>query len=159
MSESCCDIPEANTSGTGICPTCGEKGKPVGAVTINALVRPGLKSGSAFPDGYYCPNPEDVTLYFFDGGLDAISKDDAKVRVGFKETEGPQMVCYCFEHTKEEIQEDFKAHGESRIEDSIREKVTAGSCSCEFMNPKGNCCLGDVRAAYKESEAAEAMTA
>ena len=60
------------------------------------------------------------------------------------------MVCYCFEHTKDEIQEEFQAHGESRIETSIREKVTAGSCSCEFKNPKGNCCLGDVRAAYKE---------
>ena len=150
MSESCCAIPETNTSGSDSCPTCGEKGKPVGAETINALLRPQQKPSSGFPDGYYCPNPEDDTLYFFDSGLDVISKDEAKVRVGFKETAAPQMVCYCFEHTKDEIQEDFKAHGESRIEASIREKVTAGSCSCEVMNPKGNCCLGDVRAAYKE---------
>ena len=150
MSESCCDIPEANTSGTDFCPTCGEKGKPVGAITINALVRPGLKSGSGFPDGYYCPNPDDDTLYFFDSGFDPISKAEISVRVGFKETAAPQMVCYCYEHTKDEIQEDFEANGESRIEARIREEVTADSCSCQFKNPKGNCCLGDVRAAYKE---------
>ncbi len=149
MSNSCCTIPETNTSGTDICPTCGEKGKPVGAETINALVRPEQKPGPGFPSGSYCPNPEDETLYFFDSGFDAISKGDVKVRVGFKETGPPQMVCYCFEHTKDEIQEDW-AHGESRIEASIREKVAAGSCSCEIKNPKGKCCLGDMRAAYKE---------
>lgn len=161
MSDLCCTVPNLNPNvrEAGLCPTCGQKGKPVGAVTINALVRPELKPEGGFPDGYYYPNPEDVTLYFFDSGLDAISKDDAKVRVGFKETEGPQLVCYCFEHTKDEIQEEFRAHGESRIEASIREKVTAGSCSCEFMNPKGNCCLGDVRATYKALAAAEEMTA
>ncbi len=150
MPESCCTIPETNTSGTDICPTCGAQGKPVGAETINALVRPEQKPSSGFPGGYYCPNPQDVTLYFFDSGFEPISKDEAKVRVGFKETGPPQMVCYCFEHTKDAIQEDFKAHGESRIEARIREKVTAGSCSCEVKNPKGKCCLGDVRAAYKE---------
>ena len=104
MSDSCCAIPETNTSGSDSCPTCGEKGKPVGAETINALVRPEQKPSSGFPDGYYCPNPEDDTLYFFDSGLDVIAKDEAKVRVGFKETAAPPMVCYCFEHTKDEIQ-------------------------------------------------------
>ena len=78
---------------------------------------------------------------------------------GFKETGPPQMVCYCFEHTKDAIHEDFKAHGESRIEARIREKVAAGSCSCEVKNPKGKCCLGDVLAAYKELKAAEEITA
>ncbi len=158
MSESCCAIPETNTSGTDICPTCGQKGKPVGAETINALVRPELRPDSGFPGGYYCPNPQDATLYFFDGAQVPISKEDVLVRVGFKESGAPQMVCYCFEHTKDAIQEDW-AHGESRIEARIREKVAAGSCSCEVKNPKGKCCLGDVRAAYKELEAAEEITA
>ena len=125
----------------------GQTGERINDQRLGAT---GTKIRLRLPRRLLLPKPEDVTLYFFESGFDPISKAEAKVRVGFKETGTPQMVCYCFEHTKDEIQDDYQAQGESRIEDRIREKVTAGSCSCEVMNPKGNCCLGDVRAAYKE---------
>ena len=149
MSDSCCVIPNIEAQEAGLCPSCSERGKPVNAETINALVKPELKPEGGFSDGYYCPNPLDATLYFFADGH-SLTKDDLIVRVGFKESGPPQLVCYCFEHTREAIQTDFQNHGASNIEANIREQVAAGSCSCEFKNPKGKCCLGDVRAAYKE---------
>lgn len=150
MSDSCCAIPEANTSGKDICPACGERGKSVASHTVNSLVIPERSLAEGYPDGYFCQNPTCATLYFFDNGMGAISKDEVNVRVGFKEAAAPQLVCYCYEHTREAIQADFSEHGESTIELQIRQEVESGSCSCEMKNPTGRCCLGDVRAAYKD---------
>ena len=152
MSDSCCTIPnaDARTAGADLCSTCGQKGKPVDAETINALVRPELQPAGGFPVGYICTNPVDPTLYFFPGDTPSLSRDDVTVRVGFKAVEPPHLVCYCFEHTREDIQSEYRQQGESLIEASIREKVAQGQCRCEVKNPTGRCCLGDVRAAYKE---------
>lgn len=152
MADSCCVTPVVDTIGRDICHTCGQKGKSVSAETINALVKPELAPEGGFTDGHYCFNIEDSTIYFFSDGY-SVRKEDLTIRVGFKETDAPQMVCYCFEHTKDAIQADFQAYGESRIEAAIRAEVNSGSCSCESKNPKGKCCLGDVRAAYRELEA------
>ena len=156
MTDSCCSIPNPNPTvvGADLCPTCGQKGKPVAALTINTLVYPELKPPGGYPDGYYCPNPDDATIYFFPDERAPLSKGQVTVRVGFKEAEPPRLVCYCFEHTREEIQQDFLRQGESTIKADIREKVAAGLCSCEVKNPKGKCCVGDVRAAYRELETA-----
>lgn len=152
MSDSCCTLPnaDAGTAGADRCPSCGRKGKPVGAETINALARPELQPAGGFPAGYVCTNPDDPILYFFPGDTPALSQDDVTVRVGFKEAEAPHLVCYCFEHTREDIQHEYRQHGESLIEASIREQVSQGTCSCEVKNPTGRCCLGEVRAAYRD---------
>ena len=147
MACSNCEIP-GQTDTAALCPACSTRGKPVGADTISALVDDDRRIADHYPDGYYCPNPECSTLYFFGGETDPITKAEVNVRVGFKEQSAPELVCYCFDHTKEAIQEDFRKHGVSRIEAGIRTAVEAGQCSCEIKNPKGKCCLGDVRAAY-----------
>ncbi len=152
MTASCCSIPvpKADMPETDLCPTCGEQGKPVAALTINALARPELPPAGGFPDGYYCPNPDDTTIYFFPDERAPLSKGQVTVRVGFKESDPPQLVCYCFDHTSEDIQQDFLRQGESTIEADIREKVARGLCSCEVKNPKGKCCLGDVRGVIQQ---------
>lgn len=152
MSDSCYVIPEADASGKHICPACGKRGKSVASHTINSLVIPERAMPEGYPDGNFCPNPTCTTLYFFDNGIGAISKDEVNVRVGFKEAAAPQLVCYCYEHTKEVIQADFREHGESTIERQIRQEVELGACSCEMKNPTGRCCLSDVRDAYTELE-------
>ncbi len=67
---------------------------------------------------------------------------------------GSDLVCYCFNHTADDFKADFQAHGASTIEASIRAAVKAGDCNCEALNPKGSCCLGDVRAVYQGLAAA-----
>ena len=62
------------------------------------------------------------------------------------------MVCYCFQHTTQNIVVDFQKHGESTIEKDVRQKVKDKLCSCETKNPKGSCCLGDIRKVIKGVE-------
>lgn len=152
MSDACCVVPGTNASGEDICPSCDQQGKTVASRTVNALVIPERAIAEGYPDGYYCQNRECAILYFFDSGFEPISKDEVELSVGFKEMKAPLLVCYCFEHTKAAIQEDFQAHGQSTIEADIRQKVADQQCSCEDKNPTGRCCLGDVRAAYKDLE-------
>ncbi len=62
------------------------------------------------------------------------------------------MVCYCFQHTKQNIRDDYLTHRESTIEKDVRQKVKDKLCSCEKLNPKGSCCLGDIRKVIKGVE-------
>lgn len=148
---SCCAILLENFSDNekgDDCPTCGTKGKPVSSLTIRSLTRRDWSHYSSITEGYLCTNPEDSTLYYFPGSDQVIDKSQAVDRVGFKETDEPRYICYCFRHTASEIESDFLRHGRSTIEEEIREKVESEACSCEVTNPSGNCCLGDVRKTY-----------
>lgn len=131
-----------------VCPTCGKKGLEVQALTIRSLTRRGWPHYSEISDGFFCTNPEDTTVYYFPSLPYTIDKEDVVDRIGAKEAEEPLYVCYCFRHTREEIESDFLHHGRSTIEDEIREKVNGKQCSCEVTNPNGRCCLGDVRKTY-----------
>lgn len=64
------------------------------------------------------------------------------------------MICYCFDHTRNELEEAVKAGNEQQIVESIRAKVKAGECVCEAKNPKGVCCLGDVAGVIREAKEA-----
>lgn len=48
-----------------------------------------------------------------------------------------EKVCYCFNYTKQDIQEDFHKHGRSAIMDRIVDEKRDGNCECESTNPKG----------------------
>jgi hypothetical protein len=47
------------------------------------------------------------------------------------------LVCYCYEYSKEDIKQDFKNNGRSLIIEKIMEKKTLGKCRCATKNPKG----------------------
>ncbi len=72
-----------------------------------------------------------------------------RVRIGQKATASPRVVCYCFDHTIEEIEAEVVATGTSTIADAIGEKCKQGLDRCEETNPQGSCCLGNVRAVVK----------
>lgn len=146
----CCSLPvQKGESYLSRCPRCGEKGQPVKALTIRSLTREDWPGYPAIIDGYFCTNPHDPTVYYFPGREQVINKEDLKIRVGLKEQQEPIYVCYCFRHTRAEIEADFLRNNSSTIEADIRRKVKAGKCSCEIQNPSGRCCLGDVRKVAK----------
>lgn len=138
------------TKSTGdTCPSCGQKGKEVGRSTLRKLVKPEIEIPNDQTPVFYCPNSEDSLMYFWEDGSLCIDKNDLNVRVGFKELEAPRLACYCFNHTREEIEEEYEELGESKIETSIREKVAKGVCQCHLTNPTGRCCLPDIRGIIK----------
>ena len=47
------------------------------------------------------------------------------------------LVCYCFEYTKRDIENDFKRNGYSAILEKIKEEKKMNGCNCEVKNPKG----------------------
>lgn len=54
-------------------------------------------------------------------------------------------ICFCFGYSEADIVADVQAHGRSTImERIVREKAQHG-CNCATTNPKGRCCLADVR--------------
>jgi hypothetical protein len=47
------------------------------------------------------------------------------------------LICYCFEYTKRNIEEDFTTNGRSTILERIKKEKSINGCSCEIKNPKG----------------------
>ena len=47
------------------------------------------------------------------------------------------LICYCFEYTKNDIIQDFKMNGRSLIMEKISVKKKVGGCNCATKNPKG----------------------
>lgn len=144
-----------STPSINTCPSCGVRGKSVKRITLEALLTPEAAeriSGGAyrFCDGLDCP-----VVYYDDNAGDAQSvftKDDMAVRVGVKERMAPRPVCYCFDHTIEEIDEQVAAAGRSTVLDDIKERM-AVACWCETKSPQGSCCLGTVSKYVKLSMA------
>jgi hypothetical protein len=49
-----------------------------------------------------------------------------------------EMICYCFQYTREDIIEDVRAHnGRSMIMERIVSEKKAGHCRCLVTNPSG----------------------
>ena len=137
--------------GKAVCPGCGEKAKAVLGITLESLLSDEAKSRLKSLDGfYYCKTPTCKTVYFRDKTV--LSQDDVTVVVGLKKGATPATVCYCFEWTKEKIQAELEATGETVALQDIKAKMEDLGCACETLNPSGGCCLGDVSKVIKELE-------
>ena len=152
MDDCCAQPTDGSKVDESACPVCGERGRPVKSLTIRSLMRENSPAYHKISDGFLCANLEDPIVHFFPEMAMAIDKAELTVRVGLKEMEEPITVCYCFQHTKSDIELDFAENGRSTIEEDIRQKVQTKQCSCEIMNPTGRCCLGDVRDTYLASK-------
>lgn len=47
------------------------------------------------------------------------------------------IVCYCFEYTKKDIENDLNQNGKSLIREKIVSEKKTGGCNCAIKNPKG----------------------
>lgn len=132
------------------CPVNGARSKQVDMLTVKSLVRK-LPLGMPNTQYYFCDAPDCEMVYF---GVDAeaprFRREDLVVRVGAKETSEPIPVCYCFDFTRQDIWDEIRTTGKSTAAERISAEVAAGRCACEFKNPSGKCCLGDVARAVNE---------
>lgn len=58
----------------------------------------------------------------------------AQERNEFKDDD---LVCYCFRHTKRDIENDLRENGRSMIYERIVAEKKSGGCNCAEENPKG----------------------
>jgi hypothetical protein len=141
----CCDPKDTSTAAAEQCPSCGNVGTRVDAITLKALLTPsGLRRG--IPDApRFCATESCPVVYFDTEASMTISEADLTVRVHAKHpTDGRVPVCYCFEYTPAVIEQEIMRTGFSSARATITREVQAGHCACEVRNPKGTCCLGDV---------------
>lgn len=140
MTADCCAVTAAHdTPASGRCPLDGAAGSPVRLITVAAQVRCELPE----PQEYrVCRSAGCPVVYF--GSMGAVLRvEDLWVAPGFKEA-GSDLVCYCFRKTRDDLADDLRENGESRLFGWIKDRVAAGGCACEVRNPTGRCCLSDV---------------
>lgn len=136
------------------CPSCGKKGRSVKPITVKSLVADAARSHVDRTDGFrFCSEPSCDVAYFHPETDDRFSRSDVRVRIGQKETSPPRPICYCFDHTAEEIEDEVARTGSSRVVDEITQKCRQGLDRCEETNPQGACCLGNVRQTLKDAQA------
>lgn len=125
------------------CPKCGESGKLVKEITLHSLLKDSEKDRLGNSPYFFCQTPTCEVVYFDETKVSVFKKDALTVRVGIKESEAPRPVCYCFDHTIEEIEEQVAATGESTVLDDIATRMKKG-CWCETKSPAGSCCMSTV---------------
>lgn len=134
------------------CPACGAEGKGVKTVTLRSLLRPEKQALISDYRYFFCDALVCQTFYFNEEESRTFTTSDLAVRVGIKEYDSPRPVCYCFDHSVEEIYDEVEQTGKSTVSAEIKKRIAAEGCSCETKNPLGACCLGTVegvvRAAY-----------
>jgi hypothetical protein len=53
------------------------------------------------------------------------------------ESPDTELVCYCFQYTGKDIEDDFLKHGRSSVLEKILAEKKTGGCQCAEKNPKG----------------------
>jgi len=137
---------------TGICPACGRKGKKVDTATVKSMLAVSLR---LLRDTQYlfCQEADCEAVYFSEDGAQAFHTVEVRERVYQKEPHsGSVLVCYCFRHSMDAIRQDLLENGTSTLVNDIRAGIAAGQCACDWRNPQGTCCLGNVLALLKQIE-------
>lgn len=151
MSGSCCSTPGSDASCAtpdpaaerASCPTCGSHGPAVDDVTVAAMTSGPVAARQAFR---LCRALGCAVVYYGDAGA-RFTTGDLHVVPGFKSSGPDGLVCYCFMHTRDEIERELADSGETTVPERITAQIKAGNCACEVRNPSGRCCLGEVNQA------------
>ena len=127
------------------CPGSGHEAKRVHQITVKSLVKPDKKSTILPLQYYYCDDPDCEVVYFAEGGYPRFTVDDLTVRV-YDKDDGPDVnVCYCYGITRQALEDEYEQTGKSNAPLRIAVNIKTFGCSCETKNPRGACCLGEVR--------------
>jgi len=131
------------------CPICNNKAKDVSPITLSHIIRKDYqKQISSLKGFYYCKTIDCEVVYF--KGNELINQDKLIKEVGLKIWASVSTICYCFNWTKEKMEEEFSTFGETNAIKDISSKMTTDKCACEVNNPSGTCCLKDVKQTIKD---------
>ncbi len=56
--------------------------------------------------------------------------------IGVGDRQMGDLICYCFEYSREDVEQDFHKHGQSLIMERITREKKLGGCDCARKNPK-----------------------
>ena len=127
------------------CPVTQARGKLVGTATIKCLLAVSLAALTE-DDYFFCDDPACEVVYFNRDGSSLFRRADVRERVYQKEPDSADvLVCSCFQYTRGQVLEGAQKDGGKAIVDDITAHIQMGRCACDWRNPQGTCCLGNVR--------------
>ena len=141
----CCEANDGS-SRQAACPVTATPGTRVPLQTVKAMLTDVSLRRLAPTTYYFCAEPACDVVYFSRQG-ECYSKDDLRTTVWQKEPPGSRLLCYCFGESEETIAAEIAATGTSNALDRVKKHVRSGRCACDIRNPRGICCLADLRAA------------
>ncbi len=128
----------------GSCPQCGSQGHSVDNATIKCLISVSLHRVEDVKHRF-CSGANCSVVYLAEDGSEVFFTTDLRERVYQKEPDADDvLVCYCFFHTLGDIRLGISESGASEIVDDIKFGIQQGHCACDWRNPEGRCCLGNV---------------
>ncbi|MGC8713874.1 MAG: putative iron-sulfur cluster-binding metallochaperone [Leptodesmis sp.] len=126
------------------CPQDQSQGKPVKLITLKSLLMPqALERLNAQASYRFCHSVDCPIVYFSTAG-DTFTTDDLKVPVFQKNPGQGVPICYCFDWTRQRLQQDLEQQEQTSAIAAITAHIQAGRCGCEVNNPQGSCCLKNV---------------
>lgn len=131
----CTDVGRMST----ICPSCGESGRKVGTVTVDAQVeQKGNPSLASVKEWRFCRTAVCSAAYFSVDNAQVIPFSQLKSLPFPKSLDPDRRVCFCFGHTVADVL------ANPALKSAIVQACRAGQDDCQRLNPEGLCCLGNV---------------
>lgn len=133
-----------------VCIECQQKGYKVDTATVKALVAVSLRQ---VQDTTYrfCAQKDCLVVYFNVEHMQIFTTEQIRERVYQKEPNNDDvLICYCFYHTIADVRADIHKHKNSQIIEDINTGIKSEQCACDWRNPQGNCCLGNVLKLVKQ---------
>ncbi len=138
------DLPEGITTSTKeipVCPTCQITGAEVPNTVLRSNLKPDTLKKTVLEDDFnICMNPACSVAYYTSKRNQLIDKLELKRELYFKEGTEKEVICYCNNVDKQQIEVVVNQHfitdwGEamSFYRNKVQEK-------CEMLNPTGLCC-------------------
>lgn len=148
MGNCCSSNPKENNN--SVCSSCKNKAKSVKLVTLKSMLIPSaLEKLNAEENHYFCTT-KDCEIVYFDTKNIKYLISDIKEIVYQKDNSLNTSICYCFGWTREKIKQFIGNELAPSPLEHIRENIKENRCGCEFNNPQGSCCLGNVTKYIKE---------
>jgi len=137
-----------------VCPNCKNQGKSVELMTLKSLLVQDVMKNLIAPSKYFFCRTSDCPIVYFNDSI-SFTKDELTVPVFQKENSGSTPVCYCFGFNRNNIADDVAKNGKSTIREEVTQYVKDSKCGCEFRNPQGDCCLGNIGQIAKQAQLAK----
>ncbi len=103
---------------------------------------------------YFCRDKDCPVVYFTGDGAQTFRLSDIRERVYQKEHDSDTVpVCYCFGYTLGDVRRSAAlALDANPIVNAINEGIRANQCACDWRNPQGDCCLGNIMRLLKQGD-------
>ena len=127
------------------CPSCGQKGRWVDSATLKSQLSVSIRQIQKDVTYRFCSTQDCDVVYYAQDGEQYFTTEHIRVPVYQKAAASDDVpICYCFQYSTEGIRQEIQQTGHTIAIDDINAGIQAEQCACDWRNPQGNCCLGNV---------------